>query len=134
MITPTVEILREVLEDTDELIEYVLSESGDPNLPKWLTDIKTKVAIAYGRLSNPIKLQESFQDKDYDRAKQLIPDLDIETTACTYEYWWGNCKLLDTEEMRQLAPTIAKIFEQEYDYIVNYTPGSLCIGLKSRID
>ena len=58
MITPTVEILKEVLEDTDELIEYVLSESGDPNLPNWLTDIKTKVAIAYGRLSSPIEQQE----------------------------------------------------------------------------
>ena len=59
MITPTVEILREVLEDTDELIEYVLSSSGDPNLPKWLTDIKTKVAVAYGRLSSPVEQQET---------------------------------------------------------------------------
>ena len=60
MITPTTELLKEVLEDTDELIEYVLSSSGDPNLPKWLTDIKTKVAIAYGRLSSPVKQQEDI--------------------------------------------------------------------------
>ena len=133
MITPTVEILKEVLEDTDELIEYVLSSSGDPNLPKWLTDIKTKVAVAYGRLSSPVA-QESFRDKDYDRAKQLMLDLDIETAACTYKYWWGSCKLPDTEEMRQLAPTIAKIFEWEYDYKVSYTPGSLYISLKYRLD
>ena len=134
MITPTVEILKEVLEDTDELIEYVLSSSGDPNLPKWLTDIKTKVAVAYGRLSSPVEQQESFRDQDYDRAKQLILDLDIETAACTYKYWWGSCKLPDTEEMRQLAPTIAKIFEREYDYKVSYAPGSLYIGLKYRLD
>ena len=74
------------------------------------------------------------QDKDYDRAKQLIPDLDIETAASTHKYWWGSCKLPDTEEMRQLAPTIAKILEREYDYRVSYTPGSLYIGLKYRLD
>jgi hypothetical protein len=76
----------------------------------------------------------SFIDKDYDRAKQLIPDLDIETAASNYKYWWGRCKLPDTEEMRQLAPTIAKILEREYDYRVSYTPGSLYIGLKYRLD
>ena len=76
----------------------------------------------------------SVRDKDYDRAKQLIPDLDIETTASTYKYWWGCCTLPDTEEMRQLAPTIAKILEREYDYRVRYTPGSLYIHLKCRVD
>ena len=76
----------------------------------------------------------STRDKDYERAKQLIPGLDIETTACTYKYWWGKCMLPDTEEMHRLAPTIAKILEREYDYRVSYTPGSLRIGLKYRID
>jgi hypothetical protein len=28
MITPTTELLKEAIEDTDELIEYVLSSSG----------------------------------------------------------------------------------------------------------
>lgn len=74
------------------------------------------------------------QGKDYERAKQLIPDLDIETHAITHKYWWGSCSLKDTEEMRQLAPTIAKIFEREYDYKVSYSPGSLYIGLKYRRD
>lgn len=54
MIKPTVEILKEAIEDTDELIEYVLSESGDPNLPMWLTDLKTKISVAYSRLSSPV--------------------------------------------------------------------------------
>lgn len=38
MIKPTVELLKEAIEDADELIEYVLSSSGDPNLPEWLED------------------------------------------------------------------------------------------------
>ena len=46
------EILAEVLEDVDELIEYMLSESGDPNPPIWLQDIKVKVAVVYGRLKD----------------------------------------------------------------------------------
>ena len=58
MIKRTVEILKEAIEDTDELIEYVLSESGDPNLPTWLTDLKTKLAVCYGRLSNPVTQQK----------------------------------------------------------------------------
>ena len=62
MITPTTELLKEVIEDTDELIEYVLSSSGDPNLPKWLIDIKTKVAVAYGRLSSPVEQQSDAKD------------------------------------------------------------------------
>ena len=60
MITPTTEILKEAIEDTDELIEYVLSESGDPNLPKWLEDLKRKIHTVYRRLSSPIKQQEDI--------------------------------------------------------------------------
>ncbi len=46
------EILEEALEDIDELIEYMLSESGDPNPPTWLQDLKVKIAIVYGRLKD----------------------------------------------------------------------------------
>jgi hypothetical protein len=45
-----IEILKEALEDTDELTDYVLSSSGDPNLPKWLQGLKVKIAVVYGRL------------------------------------------------------------------------------------
>ena len=62
MIKPTIEILKEAIEDVDELIEYVLSSSGDPNLPKWLMDIKTNIAIAYGRLSSPVQQQSDAKD------------------------------------------------------------------------
>lgn len=55
--TQTIEILKEALEDTDELIEYVLSESGDPNLPEWIGDLGVKIATAYGRL---MALQEDI--------------------------------------------------------------------------
>lgn len=50
MIQTNTEILEEALEDIDELIEYMLSESGDPNPPNWLTDLKVKIAVVYGRL------------------------------------------------------------------------------------
>lgn len=50
MIQTNTEILEEALEDIDELIEYMLSESGDPNPPHWLQDLKVKVAVVYGRL------------------------------------------------------------------------------------
>lgn len=53
MTTPTTELLEEVIEDTDELIEYVLSSSGDPNLPEWLEDLKRKIHTAYCRLTSP---------------------------------------------------------------------------------
>ena len=46
------EILEEALEDIDELVEYLLSESGDPNPPKWLQDLKVKLAVVYGRLKD----------------------------------------------------------------------------------
>ena len=50
MIQTNTEILEEVIEDIDELIEYMLSESGDPNPPRWLQDLKVKLAVVYGRL------------------------------------------------------------------------------------
>jgi len=58
MITPTTELLKEAIEDADELIEYVLSSSGDPNLPMWLEDLKRKIHTAYRRLTSPVKQQE----------------------------------------------------------------------------
>ena len=60
MLTPTIEILKEAIEDTDELIEYVLSSSGDPNLPEWLKDLKQKIHTAYCRLTSPVKQQEDL--------------------------------------------------------------------------
>lgn len=60
MITPTTELLKEAIEDTDELIEYVLSSSGDPNLPEWLKDLKRKIHTAYCRLTSPVAQQEDL--------------------------------------------------------------------------
>jgi hypothetical protein len=60
MITPTTELLKEAIEDTDELIEYVLSSSGDPNLPMWLEDLKKKIHTAYCRLTSPVTQQEDL--------------------------------------------------------------------------
>ena len=65
MITPTADILKEAIEDTDELINYVLSSSGDPNLPKWLLELKEKIAVVYGRLSSPVTQQLSRNNDDY---------------------------------------------------------------------
>lgn len=62
MITPTTELLKEAIEDTDELIEYVLSSSGDPNLPEWIEDLKQKIHTAYCRLSSPVKQQSDVKD------------------------------------------------------------------------
>ena len=65
MITPTADILKEVIEDIDELIDYVLSSSGDPNLPKWLLELKEKIVVVYGRLSSPVVQQLSRNNDDY---------------------------------------------------------------------
>lgn len=46
------EILEEAMTDIDDLIEYMLSESGDPNPPTWLQDLKVKIAVVYGRLKD----------------------------------------------------------------------------------
>lgn len=54
MIQTNTEILEEALEDIDELIEYLLLESGDPNPPVWLQDLKVKLAVVYGRLKEPV--------------------------------------------------------------------------------
>lgn len=61
MITPTTELLKEAIEDTDELIEYVLSSSGDPNLPEWLEDLKKKIVTVHLRLSSPVVQQEEHK-------------------------------------------------------------------------
>jgi hypothetical protein len=60
MIIVTAELLKEAAQDTDELIEYILSLSGDPNLPEWLKDLKRKIHTAYCRLTSPIKQQEDL--------------------------------------------------------------------------
>lgn len=65
MIKSTTELFQEVLEDTDDLIEYVLSSSGDPNLSKWLLDLKIKIAKLYGRAVSPVLLQLPRNDDDY---------------------------------------------------------------------
>ena len=65
MIKPTVELLKEALEDTDELIDYVHSSSGDPNLPRWLAELKGKLAIIYGRTVSPVAQQLSRNNDDY---------------------------------------------------------------------
>ena len=65
MIKSTTELFQEVLEDTDDLIEYVLSSSGDPNLSKWLLDLKTKIAKLYGRAVSPVTPQLPRNDDDY---------------------------------------------------------------------
>lgn len=57
MITPTTKLWEEALEDTDELIDYALSSSGDPTLHQWLLELKTKIAILYGRTVSPITQQ-----------------------------------------------------------------------------
>ena len=74
MIKPTVELLKEAIEDTDELIDYVLSSSGDPNLPKWLVELKGKLAIIYGRTISPVTPQSDFKEvKSYVDAGKLPP-------------------------------------------------------------
>lgn len=74
MIKPTVELLREAIEDTDELIDYVLSSSGDTNLPKWLAELKGKLAIIYGRTVSPVTQQSDFNTvKSYVEAGKLPP-------------------------------------------------------------
>lgn len=60
MTTPITELLKEAIEDTDELIEYVLSSSGDPNLPEWLEDLKKKIHTAYCILTSPVEKQEDL--------------------------------------------------------------------------
>ena len=57
MIKPTVELLEEALEDIDEVIDYSLSTCGDPNIPRWLLEVKTKIAKVRGRLTRPITQQ-----------------------------------------------------------------------------
>ncbi len=58
MIKSTAQLLEEALNDLDELVDYVLSECGDPNIPRWVMDVKTKLAVVYGRLAKPVKQQK----------------------------------------------------------------------------
>lgn len=51
MIQTTEEILKEAMTELDDTIEYVLSESGDLNIPTWLQEIQVKLAVVYGRLT-----------------------------------------------------------------------------------
>jgi hypothetical protein len=46
------ELLEETLENIDNLLEYILSESGDPNLPLWLEEIRGQVSVVYDRLKD----------------------------------------------------------------------------------
>lgn len=58
MIKPATEILKEVMDGLSETIDYVLSESGDINISRWLMDVETKLAVVYGRLANPVVQQK----------------------------------------------------------------------------
>ena len=58
MIKPTAEILKEAMDGLSETIDYVLSESGDINISRWLMDVETKLAVVYGRLVNPVTQQK----------------------------------------------------------------------------
>ena len=69
-----------------------------------------------------------------ERARQLIPELDVRTRTSNHKYWWGYCELPQTEEMKKLGPVIARILEREYDYTVDYIPESLYISLKCKLD
>ena len=55
MIQTTEEILKGAMTDLDDTIEYVLSESGDPNIPNWLQEIQVKLAVVYGRLTEGVE-------------------------------------------------------------------------------
>lgn len=58
MIKPTTEILREAIGDLSDTIDYVVSESGDTNISRWLKEVEVKLAVVYRRLTNPITQQE----------------------------------------------------------------------------
>ena len=58
MIRPTAEILKEALDDLTDTIDYVLSESGDTNISKWLQEVEGKLLIVYNRLTKPVTQQE----------------------------------------------------------------------------
>ena len=54
MIKPTTQLLEEALNDLDEIMDYSLSTCGDPNIPRWILEVKTKLATVYGRLSSQL--------------------------------------------------------------------------------
>ena len=57
MITSTIELMNEIIEYTDDLIDYARSSSGDPTLHKWLLELRVKVAKLYGITVGPITQQ-----------------------------------------------------------------------------
>lgn len=84
MIKPTAEILQEAIEDTDELIEYVLSSSGDPNLPEWLEALKKKIVTVQLRLSKPVKQQSDFEEVKSCIEAGKLPPLGSAKTGIQY--------------------------------------------------
>ena len=58
MIKPTIEILEEAKDGLSEVIDYVLSESGDTNISCWLREVEKKLTVVYSRLTNPVTQQE----------------------------------------------------------------------------
>jgi hypothetical protein len=65
MIKPTTEILKEAIDGLNDTIDYVLSESGDINISRWLMDVETKLAVVYGRLVNTITQQKGEYDESH---------------------------------------------------------------------
>ena len=46
----TEELLEEAIDNLTDTIEYVLSESGDPNLPRWLEEVEETLKIVLDRI------------------------------------------------------------------------------------
>lgn len=46
----TEELLEEAIDNLTGTIEYVLSESGDPNLPRWLEEVEETLKIVLDRI------------------------------------------------------------------------------------
>lgn len=103
MTTSTTELLKEAIEDTDELIEYVLSSSGDPNLPEWLEDLKKKIHTVYCRLTSLIEQQTKKyipkdphkKNSDFELLKSYLdagelPPLGVFKSGLQYLYDKGN--------------------------------------------
>ena len=44
------ELIEEAINDLVDTTEYVLSESSDLNIPRWLDEIEDKLRIVYNRL------------------------------------------------------------------------------------
>ena len=44
------ELLTEAIDNLTDTIEYVLSESGDPNIPRWLEEVEETLRVALVRV------------------------------------------------------------------------------------